>query len=146
MSWNESMQTWRDSQSVAVMVLLSAAPAREICFSPLAAIVMLLVATNVDGVWSTFMMSSSGMLSWRTLSVISWTNCDLTSAQRDLIINCATWKIHPVVQWSNPWSCHFKIHMLAKSFWVCAKPFQIFWSTSAVTCLLLFVKERKECK
>ena len=146
MNWNERMQTWRDSQSVAVMALLSAAAARKICFSPLAAIVLLLVARNVDGVWSTFMMSSSGMLSWRTLSVISWTNFDLTSAQRDPVINCATSKIHPLVQWSNPWSCHFKIPMLAKSFWVCAKLFQIFWSTSAVTCLLLFVKERKDYK
>ena len=56
------MQPLRDSQSVTVMPLLSVAPAREICFFPLAATVMLSVATNLDGVWSTFMMSSSGML------------------------------------------------------------------------------------
>ena len=32
--------------------------------------------------------------------------------------DCTTWKYHPLVQWSNPWSCHFKIHILAESFWV----------------------------
>ena len=50
MSWHGSMQPSRDSQSVTIMALLSAAPACEIYFSPLAAIVMLSVATNFDAV------------------------------------------------------------------------------------------------
>ena len=86
MSWNGSMQLSRDSQSVTVMALLSVAPARKICFSPLAATVTLLVATNFEDFWSIFMMSMSGMLRWKTLSLISWRNCDLRSAQRDLVI------------------------------------------------------------
>ena len=80
------MQPSRDSQSVTVMALLSVAPARKICFSPLAATVTLLVATNFEDFWSIFMMSMSGMLRWKTLSLISWRNCDLRSAQRDLVI------------------------------------------------------------
>ena len=85
------------------MALLSDAPAREICFSHLAAIMMLLVATNFDAVWSTF-MSSSGMLCWRTLSVISWRNYDLTSAQRDLVItglNVVTARRENYILWYN---------------------------------------------
>ena len=114
MSWNGSMQPPKDSKNVTVMALLSVAPGCKICFSTL--------ATNVDAVWSIFMMRSFGMLCWRTLSVISWRNCDLTSAERDLVITglyvVTAQKFHPLVQWSNPWSCHFKIHILAESFWV----------------------------
>ena len=40
--------------SVTVMALLSVAPAHEIHFSPLAAIVMLLIATKSETVCSTF--------------------------------------------------------------------------------------------
>ena len=72
MSWNRRMQP--------------VVPAHKICFSQLAANVMLSVAINVDVVWSTFLMSSSGMLCWRTLLVISWRNCDLTSAHSGLLI------------------------------------------------------------
>ena len=72
MSWNRRMQP--------------VVPAHKICFSQLAAIVMLSVAINFDFVWSTFMMSSSGMLCWRTLLVIWWRSCDLTSAQSGLVI------------------------------------------------------------
>ena len=89
------------------MALLSVAPAREIFFSLLAAIVILLVATNFDGVWSTFMMSSSGMLCWRTLSVISWKNCDLTSAQRDLVItglDVVTARHENFILWYHGWT------------------------------------------
>ena len=67
MSWNGSMPPSRDSQSVTFIDLLSISPTREICFAPLTAIAMLLVATNFNAVWSIFMMSLSGMLCWRTL-------------------------------------------------------------------------------
>ena len=34
--------------------------------------------------------------------------------------DCVILKFHPLVQWSHPWSCQFKIHILAKFFWVSA--------------------------
>ena len=46
MSWNGSIQL----SSVTVMALLSIAPAHKIHFSPLASIVMLLVATKSETV------------------------------------------------------------------------------------------------
>ena len=46
----------------------------------------------------------------------------------------AMWKSHPLVQRSSPWSCHFKIHILAESFWVVQiKPF----STPETTWMLI---------
>ena len=107
MSWNGGMQPSSDSQSVIVMALLSVAPAREICFSPLAAIVMLLVVTNFDDARSTFMMSSSGMLYWRTLLVILWKSCDLISAQKDLVItdlDVVTAWCENFILWYNDWT------------------------------------------
>ena len=56
---------------MTVMALLSVAPAREMCFAPLAAIGVLSLATNFDGVWSAFIINSSGILYWRTFCEIS---------------------------------------------------------------------------
>ena len=70
MSWNGSIKPSRDSQSVIVMALLSVAPAREMCFAPLAAIVMLSVATNFDGVLSAFIINSPGLLYWKSIYII----------------------------------------------------------------------------
>ena len=52
-----------------VMALLSVSLRCEMCFSPPAATVMLSVATNLDGVWFAFMISSLGMLYWRAFGV-----------------------------------------------------------------------------
>ena len=46
-----------DSQTVKIILLLSLKPALEICFCPLASMVMLSVTTNVGGAWSAFMIN-----------------------------------------------------------------------------------------
>ena len=135
-SWDGRIMPSKDSQSVTVMTLLSVAPRRETCFLPWAAIVMLSFATNLDGVWSAFMISLLEMLYWRAFWVISWRNCDLTSTHKDLVMigrDVVTARREIFILWCNDlnqnWLTWKSIHLPNFSGLVRTRPYKTLQTT-----------------
>ena len=77
MTGNCSICPLKVSAKVTVILHLSLLPLLDTCFELFSAIVTLSLGTNLDGVWSTFKISSSGISS----STISCRNVAFTSSQ-----------------------------------------------------------------